>query len=125
MTLRKIDGRWRGNAKFTAPEFADGDTAEEANLSQIAPHTPICVGISGLTFIRCNLTNCDLPLDAIVDKCGRLIHLDMCAHVHPQLVELGFLAAEEPDCPHVVETHQVTIDGQLVSHTYEYADLEV
>lgn len=47
-------------------ELADGDVLEGCNLAQREPHTAVAQGVSGLTFIHCNCTNCDLPKDAMI-----------------------------------------------------------
>lgn len=120
-----VDGIWRGNAKFSAVlPFEDGDTIAESNLMQPVPHTPICQGVAGLTFIKCKLLNCDVPGDAVKEGCYEG-HRDFCSNKHPKWVSMGFLAAEPVDCPHVIASHSVTIDGQSIVTGYDYEDSEV
>jgi hypothetical protein len=52
------------------PECRDGDAFVSCNLSQAEPETPICVGRVGLTFRDCNLLNCRVPDDAVVERCN-------------------------------------------------------
>lgn len=51
------------------PPCEDGDTFEHCNLSQTEPNTAICEGKTGLVFTECNLSNCNVPPDAVVTKC--------------------------------------------------------
>ena len=51
------------------PVFKDGDEVVSCNLAQDAPHTKIAEGVKGLSFVACNLINCDLPLDAVLKDC--------------------------------------------------------
>jgi hypothetical protein len=57
------------NFRQQDPKPAEGDTFRDCNLSQAAPHTAICKGVKGLRFIGCNLVNCDLPPDAVIEDC--------------------------------------------------------
>jgi hypothetical protein len=52
------------------PELEPGSVLVGCNCAQEQPHTPFGHGVPGLVFIRCNLTNCDLPLDAVLDPVG-------------------------------------------------------
>ncbi len=51
------------NQNFTesAPSFVAGDVLEDCNCSQSEAHTAF--GVPGMRFVRCNLTNCDVPED--------------------------------------------------------------
>ena len=60
------------------PKLADGDEVEDSNISQQEMHTAICKGVKGLIFRRDNLTNCDLPPDAKVERCN-VGHVDLAA----------------------------------------------
>jgi len=51
------------------PAFKEGDEIVGCNLAQDVPHTKIAAGVKGLTFVACNLLNCDLPSDAVVKDC--------------------------------------------------------
>lgn len=103
----------------------DGDIFIGCNLIQIVPHTAICAGITGLTFTGCNLTNGDVPGDAIVEDCGGYgRHKSRCSHLHPEMVDKG-LAVCADNCSHVVDTDEVYVDGVLVDTTYHYMDTRV
>lgn len=87
---------------------------------QREPHTAIFAGITGLTFIKCNLTNCDLPPDAIViDSPNR--HREFCTNLRPRLIDKGISACIE-NCSHVIDTDIITIDGEVVDTIYHYED---
>ena len=103
----------------------NGDTFIGCNLIQVAPHTAICTGIIGLTFTGCNLTNCDVPENAIVDNCGGYgRHKSRCSHLHPEMVEKGLPVCTE-NCSHVVDIDKVYVDGVLVDATYHYRDTRI
>ena len=51
-------------------EVASGDIFDTCNFSQSEPHTPVLQGLTGLTFINCNLTNCDVPADSSLTNCN-------------------------------------------------------
>lgn len=102
------------------PTINNGHTFEYANFMQRVPNTPIFVGITGLTFRKCNLTNCDVPPDATLINCSH-IHKELCANLHPKWVAKG-IPAEVENCSHVVDTDTVTIDGVLVDTIYHYED---
>ena len=96
---------------------SDGDTFERCNLSMLQPHTAICAGKMRLVFRQCNLVNCDLPLDAVIEGCSRA-QVERCAWLHPEWP----LPVEPANCPHVTATHNVTIDGVVAATEYERAD---
>ena len=50
------------------PKFREGDVFEDCNLAQEEPNTPVATGAKGLIFRRCNLVNCDLPPDAVIES---------------------------------------------------------
>ena len=56
-------------AAAVAFKYLDGDTFDSCNLQQPVAHTPIGGTARGLVLTRCNLMNCDVPKDAIVEKC--------------------------------------------------------
>lgn len=115
-----------GNYMFGQKELPspiDG-LIEGHNLMQATPHTPIYVGISGLTFRRCNLTNCDLPVDAITVEC-LLTHSSFCSHLHELWLEKGFISECGLECTHMTSKDVITIDGVVVNTSYSYADKEV
>lgn len=105
-------------------EASNGDVFEHCNFSRSVPHTVILTGITGLTFTQCNLVNCDVPGDAVIDG-GLHIHKELCAHLHPNRVDAGEIDAEDDNCSHVVDTDEVWIDGELVDTIYHYKDTVV
>lgn len=102
------------------PTANNGDTFQGYNFMQALPHTPIFAGITGLTFRKCNLINCDVPNDAVIEG-GLHIHKSLCSNIHPRWVDKG-LSAEPENCPHVVDTDTITIDGQIVDTVYHHED---
>lgn len=100
------------------PEPVDG-VVEDCNFSQAYPYTPIYTGYSGLTFRRCNLCNCTVPSDSIIDDCG-LAQMSWCSHVLPEFAAMGHIAECPTVCEHVVNTDTVTIDGVVVDTIYTY-----
>ena len=48
------------------PDVENGHTFTGDNFTQLQPHTKILEGKTGLKFVNCNVTNCDLPPDAEV-----------------------------------------------------------
>ena len=98
----------------------DGDTIERCNCAQHTANTEIFKGVKGLWFINCNLLNCTLPPDAIVER-GLVIEKTYCSHLHPEMVAAGM--AEEPeDCPHskLVVVDEVLVDGEVAVNGYSY-----
>jgi hypothetical protein len=80
------------------------------DFSQLLPHTPIAVGVTGLTFVRCRLENCDLPDDAKCVDCGPT-HKSYCSHINPRLP----LPACGTNCQHVVSfEREIVIEGRVV-----------
>jgi len=113
------------NFRLSTPICENGDTFIGCNLVQINPHTAICEGKTGLTFQGCNLTNCDVPQDAIVEDCGGYgRHKSRCSHLHPEMIDKGLSVCED-NCSHVVDTDEVWIDGALIDTIYHYKDTRV
>jgi len=104
----------------TLPVLNNGDTLENANLTRIDPRTEIYSGITGLTFRNCNLTNCTLPADAVIERCLQT-HVDFCSNLHPELASQG-LASCTVTCSHLVSTDLVQVDGVTVETIYHYED---
>lgn len=102
------------------PTANNGDTFERYNFMQAQPHTALFAGVTGLTFRKCNLVNCDVPVDAVIDDCLH-IHKSLCSNIHAKWIDKGLLVEPE-NCPHVVDTDTVTIDGVVVDTTYHYED---
>jgi hypothetical protein len=105
-----------------SPDCDNGDTFERCNFSQIAANTPICAGKTGLTFRRCNLLNCSVPGDAVIEG-GLTVQKSFCQHLHPEWVATGLLAGGHPEnCPHVVDTDELWAGGSLIETVYHYED---
>ena len=103
----------------------NGDSFVGCNLIQIHPHTFICEGITGLTFQDCNLTNCDVPEDAVFDNCGGYgRHKSRCSHLHPEMIPKGLVECSD-NCSHVVGTDEIWLDGVLIDTIYHYLDTRV
>lgn len=103
--------------------IVEGDIFEDCNLMQKYPHTHICPGISGLIFRQCNLSNCDLPLDAVIQDCGQVgRHKSRCSNLHPAW---GIEPVCPVNCSHVVDSDTVMIDGVSATVNYFYLDQEV
>ena len=111
------------NAHFTQPTFTNGQVVEGWNLAQHTPHTAIGVGVTGLTFRKCNLTNCDVPADAAVEDC-LVGHGSFCTNLWPELIGFGLAACAE-NCSHVVGTDQVIVDGVVQATIYHYQNTRV
>lgn len=88
------------NFSFKDPKCNDGDTFEQCNLTQASPNTEICVGKKELRFIRCNLVNCQVPIDSVIDRCN-VAQISRCTHENPNLIDKGVSACAE-DCTHRV-----------------------
>jgi hypothetical protein len=109
--------------KSELPEPVNG-VVEGHNLLQGNPHTKIYEGVSGLTFKKCNLTNCDIPPDAIKDDCCHG-HVSFCSHLNLRWLVKGFIDQCPENCVHVVSTDSITIDGIVVDTIYHYEHLGV
>ena len=105
---------------FRQPECSSGDTFNGCNLMQIRPHTAICTGVTGLQFVNCNLMNCDIPADAIVEG-GLRLHKSFCSHLHPDWP----LDACAEVCSHVVDTDEIWVGGVRIETVYHYEDTVV
>lgn len=106
------------------PQVENGTTIEGWNLCQKLPHTKIFEGVTGLTFRNCNLINCDVPPDAVIEFCNRT-QMEYCGHANPKLVERGILEACPTVCGHVTATDRVSIDGVLIETIYRYENKAV
>lgn len=110
------------NYKRSLPtDVQNGDVFDNCNIAQLNTHTEICFGKTGLTFQGCNLLNCDIPGDSIIDDC-LTIHKSFCSHLHPNF---GLSPACAGDCSHVVDTDEIWIDDILVETVYHYEDTVV
>lgn len=102
-----------------------GDTLDGCYCVQHTADTEIFQGLTGLRFTgNCNLINCNLPTDAIVEN-GLVIEKQYCSHLHPEMVEAG-MAKERIDCPHAIWVEPVTVDGQTaVKGYYRYDENQI
>jgi len=103
---------------LTEVTVSNGDTFERCNLSRWGQES-LFAGLTGLTFRNCNLTNCLLPGDAVVEDCLH-IQKSMCTHI---LDEKGVVHGLTPcveNCAHVVDTDTVTIDTVPILTMYHY-----
>lgn len=105
------------------PEVKDGHVFRGDNFLQAIPHTKIFGGVNGLRFINCNLTNCDIPADAVCEGCAPQ-HAEFCSNLHPRWVDKG-LAQCTANCSHVTQTDTISIDGQVIAINYQYQDRRV
>lgn len=115
----------------------DGDVIEQCNINQAEPDTPICEGMTAgsetivdeetgeettvewgpLTFRNCNLVNCSLPEDAVIESCNTA-RVDRCYWLHPN----WGLEEEPEDCPHVVEVEEIYDGNTLIDTIYHRED---
>ena len=105
------------------PDVPNGSTFTGDNFLQMFPHTAILEGKAGLTFVNCNLTNCDLPEGSVTVGC-RPVHGSFCSHVHPKWIDKG-LTECAVDCDHLDDTDTITIDGVVVDTIRHYSDKAV
>lgn len=106
--------------KRPLPTAIDGQVFEGFNFCRMVPHTEIFVGVKNLTFRRCNLVNCDIPGDAVVEDCLH-IHKTFCSNLSPELIDHGLSACAE-NCDHVVDSDEIIIDGVSVDTIYHYEE---
>lgn len=110
--------------RLPLPDVENGHTFTGDNFTQLLAHTKIFEGKTGLTFIKCNLTNCDPPADSVCIGAD-LKHCEFCANVHPEWVEKYGLTPCAMNCSHVTATDSITIDGVVVEDVYYYSDKAV
>ena len=108
------------NFSFKQPDFTNGDVVENCNLTQLQPGTLIGGGVAGLVFRYCNLVNCSVPGDAVVENCNTS-QIERCANLHPELLKRG-LVPEDVNCPHVTDIDEIEIGGVVVDTIYTYKD---
>jgi hypothetical protein len=99
--------------RIPIPDVKDGHTFRGDNFTQLVPHTKILEGKKELTFINCNLTNCDPPVDSKYEGCQPK-HCEFCSNLRPDYVEKYGLKPCAENCFHVVVTDEVTIDSVKV-----------
>lgn len=108
------------NLFFKQPKAENGDEFICCNFAQKFPYTKIFEGNSELIFRRCNLTNCDIPKDSVIDIC-QTRQVEFCANLHTDFD----LDAEDENCSHVIDYDDIIIDGVLIQRIYQYQDKEV
>lgn len=106
------------NFSFQDPNCENEDIFERCNLSQLQPNTLICLNKTGLTFRNCNLVNCIVPGDTVVERCNTT-QVSRCKHLHPEWTNLP---DEDENCPHVVDIDEILVDGVLVDTVYHRKD---
>lgn len=111
-----------GNWSFREPgdDVPDGSVIYGGNFSQSQPDTVILEGKT-LTIRGGNWTNVKRDPAWVIEG-GGFGNVEFCANLHPELVERGVLEAEVEECPHVVDTDEVVVDGEVVSTVYYYRD---
>ena len=112
------EGRWC--FKDPGDDIPDGSTINGGNFSQIEPGTVILSGKT-LTINGGNWINVQAQQGWTVNG-GNWTQVSRCSNLHPEWVEKGLLDAEVENCPHVVDTDVITIDGEVVETIYHYAD---
>jgi hypothetical protein len=113
------------NYSFKEPPNAEnGATIEGHNLLRGAPHTAIYEGVTGLTFRGCNMINCVVPEDAVIDSC-LMVQVSFCSHNHPKWLEKGYISECASDCEHRTMVDTITIDGTVVDTVNHYEDKAV
>lgn len=109
------------NFAFQNPAgIENGTKFIDCNFIQKQAHTAILAGVTGLIFDGCNLTNCDLPVDAVILS-GSNKHKSFCYHLRPH----WDLPVENDNCVHVVDTDTITIDGQVIDTIYHREEFGV
>jgi hypothetical protein len=103
------------------PAAENGAVIEGHNMVRAVPHTVIYEGVTGLTFRNCNLSNCDLPADAIIVSC-LTGHTSFCSHLHDLWLTKGYISQCASDCEHRTIVDTITIDGVTVDSNYTYED---
>lgn len=119
-THKKLNLSRHRLSELSGVNVQNGDSFENCNFCQIVPHTKILSEYSGLTFMNCNLTNCDVPVDSIIENCFRL-QVSRCGNIYPMWPDVAECAI---DCEHVVDVDTVIIDGEEQLFYY-YKDKKV
>lgn len=104
------------------PDVKDGHTFTGDNFLQAVPHTKILEGKKEITFINCNLTNCDIPAGAKMIECTNP-QISFCSHLHPKWAEKAVIAECHEDCSHLVSKEKVMIDGVEIETVKVYDDI--
>ena len=101
-------------------ELPGGEVFEDTNFTQKEPNTPIFVGRTGLTFKKCNLVNCLLPIDSVITQCNTT-QISRCSHNHPT----WGLAECVDECEHMIDKDTISLDGVVIDTIYVYKDKEI
>jgi hypothetical protein len=101
------------------PTVNNGHVFERLNFCRAVPHTPIFAGKTGLVFRGCNLVNCDVPADAVLEDCLH-VHYEFCSNHHPEWA--GKLTPCVANCPHVIGNDVIQVAGVTVATVYHYED---
>jgi len=102
-------------------EVENGTRFYMCNFSQSKPNTEILAGYTGLIFEQCNCRNCKMPSDATFIKSPNS-QWDLCKNKYPYNDELDDCTE---NCKHVVETHEVKVDGKTISTSYTYDKIRI
>jgi len=105
------------------PDVPVDKTFTGDNFYQLEPETEIFAGVTGLTFVRCNLTNCKIPVDAETVSC-RHVQFEFCTNLRPDLIDRG-LDACVTECTHMQSKEIISIDGVVLDTVYKYQDVRV
>ena len=99
------------------PAIKDGHVFENDNFSQAVPGTEIFKGMSGLVFKKCNLVNCKVPADTMIEDCN-ISQVSRCSHLNPDFS----LPKCPKECRHMVAKEEIGKDGQVIDTIYSYKD---
>ena len=104
--------------KLNDLNISNGDSFKNCNFSQSSPYTPILKDFSDISFIDCNLINCELNSSAKKTGCLH-IQKDLCSHIHG--VKNAGKTCEEK-CKHFLRSMDIYDDGVLVNTINKYED---
>ncbi len=96
-------------ARIVNCQAVSGDTLKGHNFAQESPGTKILIGLTGLTFVDCNLVNCSPPSDSVVENCN-LVQVSRHTEACPV------------DCEHLVSSEDIIVDGVVVDTLRQYED---
>lgn len=110
------------NFKIGAIPYEDGDVFDNCNLMRKAAGTDPFPDRSRKVTVRGgNAVNCVFGNNVTIEGNPNRTQKSFCAHLHPA----WGLQAEADNCAHVVETHEIIIDGEQVDLEYEREDTVV
>lgn len=105
------------------PVVPNGTIFERINFHRLIARTKIFEGITGLTFRNCNLINCSIPVDAVIEYSNNC-QVEYCSNLHPEFIPFGLAPCVE-NCSHVIGTDTVQVQGATVATVYHYADKDL